>query len=388
MSEPTDHLWDVIVIGAGPAGSVAAQQCAARGGSVLLVDRAGFPRHKVCGCCLNSVALAILDRAGMGQAVRRAGGSTLSQLDLSAGGRGVRLDLPPGLAISRAALDAALIDQATAAGVRFLPEAPATVGEVNGTARHVIVRINGRDRRFRTRLVVAATGLAGLNAKDLPELRRRPVRSARIGCSAILDGAPDEAAGVIHMACGRGGYVGLTRLEDGRLNAAAAVDPKRSRVEGGVANLVRSILGSAGNRAPAGLDEAAWQGTPRLTGRPRRVTAERLVLIGDAAGYVEPFTGEGMAWAMISGVAAAQLIVEAQFDAGRIVRRWPAEYRRRLAARQRRCRLIANLLRRPVLTAWVVRAVAANQGLAAPLIGAIHRPARPSDLAVAMGTGP
>ena len=62
----SDTTWDVVVVGAGPAGSMAALEIARRGRSVLLVDKASFPRYKVCGCCLNARALSLLELADLG----------------------------------------------------------------------------------------------------------------------------------------------------------------------------------------------------------------------------------------------------------------------------------------------------------------------------------
>ena len=72
--EAADRVWDCVVIGAGPAGALAAREVARRGASVLLLDRAAFPRYKVCGCCLNPRSLGVLDRVGLGHLVGQLGG--------------------------------------------------------------------------------------------------------------------------------------------------------------------------------------------------------------------------------------------------------------------------------------------------------------------------
>ncbi len=103
------------------------------------------------------------------------------------------------------------------------------------------------------------------------------------------------------MACGRRGYLGLVRLEDGRLNLAAALDPCWMRVCGGPGPAAARLLAEVGWPPVPNLAEQNWRGTPALTRQARRRAAERLFLIGDAAGYIEPFTGEGMAWALAAG---------------------------------------------------------------------------------------
>ena len=85
--EASRHTWDAIVVGAGPAGAMAARELALGGAAVLLIDKASFPRWKVCGCCLNSAALATLASAGLGDLVARHGGIEVDALHLGAAGR-------------------------------------------------------------------------------------------------------------------------------------------------------------------------------------------------------------------------------------------------------------------------------------------------------------
>ncbi len=100
--------WDAIVVGAGPAGSMAARELAVRGAQVLLVDRRVFPRDKVCGGCLNGQALAGLRAAGLGGLVERSGGVPLRSFRLGMRGRTVELPLPSGMAVSRDRFDTGL----------------------------------------------------------------------------------------------------------------------------------------------------------------------------------------------------------------------------------------------------------------------------------------
>mgnify|MGYP003352575700 CR=1 FL=1 len=95
---------DVIVIGAGPAGSVAARQLALSGRQVLLLDKKRFPRRKVCGACLNYSAVTLLDEIGLGGVLRDGDGPEIRRFELRADSRRLSLPLPSGRAISRAAL--------------------------------------------------------------------------------------------------------------------------------------------------------------------------------------------------------------------------------------------------------------------------------------------
>ena len=117
--------WDVLVVGAGPAGATVAWQLAQRQVSVLLVDKASFPRWKVCGCCLNGAALTALAAIGLGDLPQRLGAARLHHMHLAVGTVTASLDLPDGVSLSREALDAGLIQAAIDAGVAFLPETEA-----------------------------------------------------------------------------------------------------------------------------------------------------------------------------------------------------------------------------------------------------------------------
>jgi 2-polyprenyl-6-methoxyphenol hydroxylase-like FAD-dependent oxidoreductase len=170
------------------------------------------------------------------------------------------------------------------------------------------------------------------------------------------------------MAVTRRGYVGLVCVESGNVNVAAALDPARVR-ERGLAGAAVEILGAAGVAGADELAAADWHGTGPLTRHPADVALERLLAIGDAAGYVEPFTGEGMSWAFESALAVAPLALEAIGDwHALLAERWRRSYRRRIASRQRWCRAISIGLRHPLLLRGAARLLAARPALARPLV--------------------
>ena len=100
------------------------------------------------------------------------------------------------------------------------------------------------------------------------------------------------------------------------------------------------------------LNELQWKGTRHLTCRALRCGEHRLLKVGDAVGYVEPFTGEGIEWALASALRVAPIAMEALRDwDDRLVSRWQAEHRGAFAGAHRRCQLLTAGLRRP----WLVR---------------------------------
>ncbi|MDG3002375.1 NAD(P)/FAD-dependent oxidoreductase [Paludisphaera mucosa] len=366
--------YDVVVAGAGPAGSMTARQLARQGARVLLVDRSRFPRPKVCGCCLNPRALATLERAGLGGLTADLQAVALTGMELATAGRRASIDRPLGVALSRDALDAALIAAAVATGVEFLPATTAAL-RADSSADAVAVRLQQGERSFdvRGRFVVSSTGLTdGLFPAEARESRSP---NAKIGAGAIAPAAPEGyEPGRIHMSCGDGGYVGLVVLEDGRLDLAAAFDPDAVREAGGLGRLAGSILAGAGLPPVPGVAALRWKGTSPLTRSPGRLVEGGVYRVGDSAGYVEPFTGEGMAWALAGGEALAATLAEAlagvEIDpAGR----WALAHRKAVGRRQLVCRAAGRILRTPWMTRSLVGVLAFRPSLARPFLSIIHK---------------
>jgi flavin-dependent dehydrogenase len=176
------------------------------------------------------------------------------------------------------------------------------------------------------------------------------------------------------MACGTGGYLGLVRREDGRLNLAAAFDLSEIRQAGGPGQAAARILDEVDWPPIPDLAELAWRGTPALTRRSGRLTGNRILILGDAAGYVEPFTGEGIAWALAAGAAVAPLASQAVACwSPEWERRWTAVYASLIARRQRFCRVAAQVLRHPALVRLVIMLLAHMPGLANPFLRSFAR---------------
>jgi flavin-dependent dehydrogenase len=202
--------------------------------------------------------------------------------------------------------------------------------------------------------------------------RKRPV----IGLGTVLpEHAPGFPAGVIHMAVGNEGYVGFVRVEDGSLNTAAAVCPLALRAAESPTSLINSLLRQAGWPEIEEASVQKWTGTPELTRRPRRPGAERLFAVGDAGGYLEPFTGEGMFWALAGASYLAPLAAQGtERWTMNLLDDWTATHARLVGRAQRLCRASAWVLARPPLARLTLRMLGAHPGLARSLVRRVGAP--------------
>src|SRR5262249_31513270 len=206
------------------------REIAQSGRSVLLVDKAHFPRPKVCGCCVNGAAVNTLRELGLGHVL--AHGIPLGDALIAAGRRSARVKLPGGVALSREAFDQALVREAVKAGVEFREGVSAKFD--NGELRV-------GEQAVETRITIVASGLGGHDAA--PEV------GSRIGAGVAVSADAVPAFFTPHtifMATARGGYVGLVRVEDGRLDVAAAFDVTFVKGQGGPGPAAEAVLAEVG----------------------------------------------------------------------------------------------------------------------------------------------
>ncbi len=378
LEDLSTRQWDVLVAGAGPAGAVVAQQCARRGLRVLVAEKARFPRPKVCGCCLNGAALAALDAAGLSDLPVSLGATPVDRWQLCAPGGHANCALPAGVALSREAFDNALAEAAAAAGATVLQETTARLlpleEEESGTpVRSVELSQAGQRITISAAVVVAADGLSGRLLEREPGFDWQVEPRSRLGAGVVLEDAPPAYNdGVIYMACGNAGYVGLVRLEDGRLDVAAALDRDAIRTAGNPAGAAAQVLAQAG-LPPIETPPGAWRGTPSLTRRRAQIAGNRVFVVGDAAGYIEPFTGEGMAWALQAAVAVSPLVEQAVADwRTEFAQQWATTHRGIVKRRQRVCWTLSQVLKRPRLASTAAFFLARAPWLATPVIRAVN----------------
>ena len=370
LAAAANESWEAIIVGAGPAGALAARELARHGKRVLLVDKRGFPRPKVCGACLGPHALGVLERVGLGTLPTQLGGAHYDRLGLWSRGAAADVPLLGGVALAHEPhWIRRSCKRRCGQASQFLPGTRAELGSLSVDCRHVRLHQLDQQQEATTQIVVAADGGGGNLMSQAPEVTYRVWKQSRIGAGAVWqDGGDFYQPGQIYMAVGRHGYAGLVRAENDLLNVAAALDVSYIRRCGDIAKAISATIEEAGLPALA-ADKASWRGTPPMTRVASQVGCERLFAIGDAAGYVEPFTGEGMAWAMSSAVLVVPHLLPAiQSWHETLTAAWTKSYRREIRSRQRECWRLAALLRRPWLVRNSIRALRRYPVLARPLV--------------------
>jgi flavin-dependent dehydrogenase len=355
-------MCDVLIVGAGPAGSVAGAILARAGARVRIVDRATFPRDKLCGDTVNPGTLARLQSLGLAAGIDerslRVDGMRVT------GERGVAIEgrYPGGLsgrAITRRDLDWLLLQQAIAIGCQFEPGVAVrrAIVDEEGAMRTVsgaVIAADGHESVIAARVTIAADGrhstiAFGLGLAQHPQRPRRwaigayfenfmptAIRSQadRDQVASRLQADDDQVAsrfGEMHVR--RGYYIGVAPIPGGLTNVCLVKPSGAGDAELGdpAALLTRALA-----RDPLLRDRAAGA---RLAGSPavlgplavdvRDAAMDGLLLAGDAAGFIDPMTGDGLRFATHGGELAAAAALQA------LAHGWSGVHARLAAERQR-----------------------------------------------------
>ncbi len=289
-------------MGSGPAGASCAAFCAAAGLRTLVLERAIFPREKVCGDCLNPTCWPVLDRLGVAAQVRAAPQGKLTSVEyIAVDGRSVSAPLPVGgkgeVAIRRSVLDDLLRCRAQSLGAEIRE------GEtlVSLERENEIWNLSTANFTEQARLLVAADGRNSTVAR-LCHLMPRKGRD-RVALQTHIT-LPEGFGERVVLQLLPEGYSGQAPVGDGLLNLCLVCRP----------NDLPGIRSWAEKKFAISA-EHNWRTIAPLARAPLPPTQPGLFLIGDAARVVEPFTGEGIYYALRSGELAAEAIVAG--DAGR-----------------------------------------------------------------------
>lgn len=308
---------DVTIVGAGPAGAVAALVLARHGARVRLLDRARFPRPKLCGDTLNPGALALLD-ALVDTVPLRTRGLALSGMRLSGPG-GARVegrypDGVAGLAVLRRDLDQWLVAQAVTAGATF-DDGVLVRGPImrDDAVAGVVVATPAGDRAHPSRLVLAADGRMSVLARACG-LVTTPRRPRRWALGTYLDAVAGVDPGLGEMHVRPGGYLGIAPVPGGATNVCLVVP--RTRAAAAVVDpwaAIRAAVAGDPHLAPRFAD-ARPVARPVVLGPmaldATAAGASGLLLAGDAAGFVDPMTGDGLRFAIAGGRLAADVAAD------------------------------------------------------------------------------
>ncbi len=366
-------MVEVLIVGAGPAGAIAGVVLARAGARVLLVDRAKFPRDKLCGDTLNPGTLAILRRLGLDTRAEQRGLRLDGMLVTGVGGVRVQADYPHGRygrAIVRRELDASLVSAAIEAGARFeenvqVCEPIVYDGEQGPEVRGaVLAGRDGKRLRVPALVTIAADGRRSTLAFGLGLARHPdwPRRWAAGGYFAQVDGATSRGEMHVRRDC----YIGVAPMPDGLTNACLVTEDRHGFHD--PAALLRSAIAAD----PMLRDRFAHARlvTPVVSLGPLAVDASGagmpgLLLAGDAAGFIDPMTGDGLRFALRGGELAANAAHAAlEHGAAHAHERLAARRHVEFAGKQR----FNRALRRLVGTPGSVRAVAFGARVAPALL--------------------
>lgn len=391
---------DVVVVGAGPAGAATAILLAERGVAVTVLDRARFPRPKLCGDYLSPEVPRLLDRLGV-----------LKEVDGAATAlAGMRVTAPDGtavdgryravgpwrpyresaLALPRQILDALLVARLRALPVDLQEEVRVTDvvvegGRVTGVEA---VRVGDRVRTLRAPLTIAADGRASVVARRLG--LHRPHRLRRMALVTYVAGlapaaVPGGALGEIFVD--PPDYAILNPVAPGRFNLSLVVPlahaaPWSHRLEDFLVARIRQLPHLA-RRLAGARRVAPVRALGPLASRVAAPAAAGVLLVGDAAGFFDPFTGEGVFAALRSAELAAGVAAQA-LDRGdvstSVLGAYQRERRRAFRGRERVTRALHLLIARRPLANAAARLLARRPGFLDRLLAVLGDYAPPRAL--------
>ncbi|HET7274894.1 MAG TPA: NAD(P)/FAD-dependent oxidoreductase [Longimicrobiaceae bacterium] len=348
----TDN-WDAIVVGGGPAGSAMAARLARLSHRVLLLDRAEFPRDKPCGECLSPGAVRQLAELGVLDKVRAAGAVSLSGWKIVPARAhsfiGEFTAGEEGFALPRSTLDSILLESARTAGVEV--RTGERVTDLVRAGRAVTgVRTGRAGRSIRARLVVGADGIRSVVVRRLGLLRRSP-RLRKLALTGHVRGVEGLGGrGELHVRAW--GCVGVAAVGGDLANVTVVVNGgEAGRVGGDREQFFDTVLASEPRFADCARDGGVLATGP-FDWPTRSAVADGAMLVGDAAGYYDPFTGQGMYRAMKGAAMAAEVADNAlrtNDPSARALRKYDRDRRREFGPGIRVQHLVEAFVARPAM---------------------------------------
>lgn len=318
---PRHQHYDVLVVGGGPAGSSSAIRLTDAGLGVLLVEKEVFPRAKLCGEFVSPECLAHFRELGVETGITEASPVPIRRtVFYSRKGRGVEFPnawLHPGghaIGISRAVMDDRLLRRAEAGGADVIEGWTAKSLIIsNGIAAGAVIRgPDGQEQQVTAGVVIDAAGrmspLSSVPATGGPGNRRAP----HVAFKAHLTGVEVEPE-TCELYAYSGGYGGCSPVEDGRWNICFIVEASRlARASNDPLEVMRRAVGdnARARRVIERCDvESAWLSVP-IRGFGKAPAVDTHISIGDAAAFIDPFTGSGILMALQSARLAAEAVLD------------------------------------------------------------------------------
>jgi geranylgeranyl reductase family protein len=291
-------MFDVAIVGGGPAGASCAAFCAAAGLRTAVLEREKFPREKVCGDCINPACWPILRRLELAGRVRALPHGKLDYVDfIGINGRRLKVELPVGdeaeIAVKRSCFDKLLLDRARELGAAIFESATMTALS-SPDPRTEYWQISAGEQTIKARTLVAADGRNSTVAR-LCGLLPRTIKE-RVALQTHLPLPPDFGDRVV-LEFRPEGYSGQAPVGDWALNLCLVSVPKQ----------IASLRAWAERRFEISSDHP-WRTITPLTRECISPAQPSLFFVGDSARVVEPFTGEGIYYALASGELAAKAI--------------------------------------------------------------------------------
>ena len=380
-----------IIVGGGPAGSSTAFFLARMGLDVLVLDKARFPRDKTCSEYLSPQASRILETMGALPAIEASGAAQLAGMRVHApngatihgefaADHGFRGHRDRGLAVRRTILDAILLDRARHAGARVAEESRVidVTRDETGRVTGVITAGESKPVILRASLVVGADGLRSIVGRRLGLIRRSgwPRRIALVTHYSGVDNVPDF--GEMHVD--RDGYCGIAPVGNGLVNVAVVVPvSKAAEVAVDRTEFLEDWIATRPKLA-AMFSHAERVGPVRATGpfatSARRAWTPGAALVGDAAEFFDPFTGEGIYSALRGGELLAASAADASKASSGIasdaaLHRYETARRREFSGKWTVERMIGTAVAFPALINRAANVLSVRRDMADLLVGVV-----------------
>ncbi len=379
MSMNSDY--DVIIAGGGPAGSSAAIHLALRGARVLLAEQKKFPRPKLCGEFISPECITQFERLGVSDQMLASSPSPLTETVFYSQA-GARVSVPStwfskggvALGLSRAEMDERLLRRAAEVGVDVREETSVTsLNFENGRVAGVNLKAHNSEEPLSASITIDATGRARVLARMAEKTGSgRSQQRELVAFKAHLRNT-GVAPGACEIYFYRGGYGGLSSIENGLSNLCFIVNARDvRRCQSNAHRVMRSIV-CCNQRASLTLREAVphsdWLAVSlEGFGRHSPTPVDGLLTIGDAASFIDPFTGSGMLMALESGDLVANTIMRClpqrhELQLRTLSEQYRAAYGRQFNSRLRLCSLIRRAAFAPGVADFAIRLFGASDTL-------------------------